>query len=78
MQRIVNLLLILSFTIMLSGCAFSFIGPGRGISLLVSIIGMLVVLFGVRGLASNSQCDDVNKKLTHISKTIKENHDDGI
>ena len=75
MRRIVNLLIILSFTLMLSGCV---IGPGRGISLLISVIGILVVLFGVRCLADNSQCDNVNKKLTEISETIKENHDDGV
>jgi len=78
MKKIVNLVLILGFTLFLSGCTFLPIGTGRGVSLLISIIGMFVVLFGVRSLASNSQCDAVNKKLTHISKTIREQHDDGV
>ncbi len=77
MKRIVNLVLILSFTLFLSGCAFSPVGPGRGLSLLISIIGMFVVAFGIGGLANNSQCDNVNKKLKDVSKPVKEQQDDG-
>jgi len=75
MQRIVNLFLLLSLTVMLSGCT-AFIGPGRGISFLVSVIGVFVVVFGIRGLASNSQCDTVDEKITDCVKSAEE-HKDG-
>jgi len=58
---------------MLSGCV---IGPGRGISLLISIIGVAVVVFGIKGLASNSHCDTVNEKISDFSKSI-EKHKNG-
>lgn len=71
MQRIINLFLILSFAVMLSGCV-GIIGPGRGISLLVSIIGVFIVVFGIRGLASNSHCDTVNKRISKFSESVEE------
>ncbi len=75
MQRIVNLFLLLSLAVMLSGCT-AFIGPGRGLSLLISIIGVFVVVFGIRGLASNSQCDTVDEKITEYVESVEE-HKDG-
>lgn len=71
MQKMRNLLLILSIAILLSGCS-PFFNSGKALTLLVSVIGIVITVFGIRGLANSAQCDNVNSKLTQLTKEIKE------